>query len=108
MPTVPKRTNNLGCKRFVQKLHYSLTICAIAFRDSTILDVSSGAIAQSFDISEKWFICHEPHSLNYEFLGDTDLNTDRFNPRLTSPAPLIRSENSDRSSPQPVLATPAF
>jgi len=38
--------------------------------------VLSGAIAQSFDISEKWFICHCTHSLNYEFRG-AQILTDR-------------------------------
>src|SRR5215470_10902324 len=69
MAPVPEHTDNFSCERLVQKFHNGFTICAVPFRDSTILDVLSGAIAQSFDISEKWFICHEPHSLNYEFRG---------------------------------------
>src|SRR5215510_2006606 len=69
MASIPEHTDNLSCQRLVQKFHNSFTICAVSFCDSTILDVLSGAIAQSFDISEKWFICHWPHSLNYEFRG---------------------------------------
>jgi hypothetical protein len=67
MPSVTKSANDLGCERFIQKFYNSLTICAISFRDSTIFDVLSGAIAQSLDISEKWLISHEPHSLIMNF-----------------------------------------
>jgi hypothetical protein len=58
MTTVSKRTNDLGCERFVQEFDYGFAVGAIALRDSTILDVLSGAFAQSFDISEKWLISH--------------------------------------------------
>jgi hypothetical protein len=58
MTTVSKHTNDLGCERFVQKFDYGFAVCAISLCDSTILDVLSGAFAQSFDISEKWLISH--------------------------------------------------
>jgi hypothetical protein len=62
MPSIAKHANDLGCERFVQKFDYGFAVGAIALRDSTILDVLSGALAQSLDISEKWLISHGPHS----------------------------------------------
>src|SRR5678816_1848202 len=69
MTTVAKHANDLGCERFVQKFDYGFAVSAIALRDSTILDVLSGAFAQSLDISEKWLISHEPHSSGFRFRG---------------------------------------
>jgi hypothetical protein len=58
MTTVSKHTHDLGRQRFVQKFDYGFAVRAVALRNSTILDVLSGALAQSFDVSEKWLICH--------------------------------------------------
>jgi hypothetical protein len=69
MAPVAEDTNDLGCERFVQKFDYGFAVRAITRCDSTILDVLSGALAQSFDISEKWLISHELTPLQYEFRG---------------------------------------
>jgi hypothetical protein len=69
MTAVSKRTNDLGCKRFVQKFDYGFAVCAIALGDSTILDVLSGAFAQGLDVSEKWLISHGLTPLNLD-LGE--------------------------------------
>src|SRR5262245_8511030 len=69
MAPVAEYTNDLGCERFVQKFDYGFAIRVITRCDSTILDVLSGAFAQSFDISEKWLISHELTPLQYEFRG---------------------------------------
>jgi hypothetical protein len=69
MTTVSKHANDLGCERFIQKFDYGFAVSAIALRDSTILDVLSGAFAQSLDISEKWLISHGLTPLQYEFRG---------------------------------------
>jgi hypothetical protein len=58
MTTVSKRTNNFGREGFVQKFDYGFAVCAIPLCDSTILNVLSGAFAQSFYVSEKWLISH--------------------------------------------------
>src|SRR5215217_9034225 len=69
MAPVAEHTNDLGCERFVQKFDYGFAVRAITRCDSTILDVLSGAFAQSLDVSEKWLICHELTPLQYEFRG---------------------------------------
>jgi len=69
MTPVPEHTNDLGCERFVQKFDYGFAVRTITRCDSTILDVLSGAFAQSLDISEKWLICHGLTPLQYEFRG---------------------------------------
>src|SRR5215212_4091787 len=69
MTAVSKRTNDLGRERFVQKFDYGFAVRAIAFSDSTILDVLSGAFAQSLDISEKWLIRHRLTPLQSGFRG---------------------------------------
>src|SRR6185369_6429418 len=69
MAPVAEDTNDLGCERFVQKFDYGFAVRAITRCDSTILDVLSGALAQSFDISEKWLISHELTPL-YMNLGE--------------------------------------
>src|SRR4051794_685722 len=63
MASVPQYTNDFSRQRFIQKLDYRLAVGTIAFGHSTILDVLPGAFAQSFNISEKWFVSHSPHSL---------------------------------------------
>src|SRR6185369_10643626 len=69
MTPVPEHTNDLGCERFVQKFDYGFAVRTITRCDSTILDVLSGAFAQSLDISEKWLIRHGLTPLHHEFRG---------------------------------------
>src|ERR1700741_4206203 len=115
MASIPEHTNNLGCQCLVQKFDYSFTICAVSFGDSTILDVLSGAIAQRFDISEKWFICHESHSLylnlgepgskpSFRCIPTDDQKFISVNPRLTCPAPSRLLARSHRLLPRPAPA----
>src|SRR5215213_1339400 len=59
MPSIPQRTHDLSCQRFVQKLDYCFAIGAVTFGHRSVFDVLSCAFAQSFDVSEKWFISHD-------------------------------------------------
>src|SRR5687767_2882075 len=84
MSLVAQHANDFGRQRLVQKFNYGFAISSIAFGNSAILDMFSGAFAQSFYVSEKWFISHSTHSLKYEFRGAAIL-TDPFNRWLICP-----------------------
>jgi hypothetical protein len=58
MTSVSQCTNYFSGERFIQKLDYCFTVGAVALGYSSILDVLSGAFAQSLYVSEKWFISH--------------------------------------------------
>jgi hypothetical protein len=66
MTSVSQRTHYLGGQRFVQKLDHGFTVGAVALGYSSILDMLSGAFAQSLYVSEKWFVSHglTPCSMN--------------------------------------------
>src|SRR5689334_21223171 len=56
--SVTQYTNDLSCQCFVQHLDHCSAVGAVALGHSSIVDMLSGAFAQSLDISEKWFISH--------------------------------------------------
>jgi hypothetical protein len=64
MSFVAQNANDFSCQSLVQQFDNSLSISSIAFRNSAILNMFPGAFAQSFYVSEKWFIGHSTHSLN--------------------------------------------
>src|SRR6185312_1205793 len=70
MAFIPQHTDDLRRQRLVQDFHYRLAIRAVTFGHSAILNVLSRSLAQSLDISEKWFISHGPHSFNMN-LGES-------------------------------------
>jgi len=69
MAFIPQHTDDFGRQRLVQNFHCRLAIRAITFGHSAILDVLSRALAQSLNVSEKWFISHGASLLQREFRG---------------------------------------
>jgi hypothetical protein len=63
VPFVSQDADDFGSQRFVQNFDGGFAISGVARGNCAVFDVLSRALAQSFDISEKWFIRHDPHSL---------------------------------------------
>jgi hypothetical protein len=59
VPFISQDADDLCRQGFVQKFNYGFAIGAVAFGYSAVLDVLPRSLAQSFDVSEKWFICHD-------------------------------------------------
>jgi hypothetical protein len=59
VPFVSQDADDLCRQSFVQKFDYSFAIGCVAFGNRAVLDVPARPFTQSFDISEKWFICHD-------------------------------------------------
>ena len=71
MPPVPEDADDFGGQGLIQDFDCCLPVSLIAFGNRAILDVLTGALAQSFDISKKrfvsnsfrtWLISHGFHS----------------------------------------------
>src|SRR2546425_8272153 len=58
MPLITQYADNLGRQGLVQKLYHRLAVSTIAFSYGAFLNVLSRAFAQSFDVSQKWFVSH--------------------------------------------------
>jgi hypothetical protein len=59
VPFVSQDADDFSGQRFVEKLDGSFAISLVPFSDCAVFDMLSRALAQSFDVSEKWFICHD-------------------------------------------------
>src|SRR5678809_731752 len=68
MPFVSKHADQLGGERFIQDSDRCPQISGITFSNGSVFNVLTCAFAQSFNVSEKWFIRHGTHSLN-QILG---------------------------------------
>jgi hypothetical protein len=58
MTFIPEYAHDLSGERFVQKFNYRFAIGGVALGHGAVLDVLPCALAQSFDVSEKWFSGH--------------------------------------------------
>jgi hypothetical protein len=75
MPFITQNADDLGGQRFVQEFDYRFAIRRVPFSDCAVLDVLARTFAQSFDISEKWFIGHDL-TPSTENLGGHDIRPD--------------------------------
>src|SRR5688572_10444631 len=59
MALVSQHTHYLSRQGFIQQLVNCLTVGSVPLGNRTVLDVLARPLAQSFDVSEKWFISHD-------------------------------------------------
>jgi hypothetical protein len=59
MPLVSQHANDLSRQRLVQKFDHRIAIRFIALGHGAVLNMFARACAQSFDVSQKWFVSHD-------------------------------------------------
>jgi hypothetical protein len=59
MPFVSEDADDLRSQRFVQELDDRFAIRSVTLGHRTVLNMLSRALAQSFNVSEKWLIRHD-------------------------------------------------
>ena len=58
MAPVTEHADNFSGQGFIQDLDCSLAVGGVAFGNCAIFDVLARALAQCFDVGQKWFIGH--------------------------------------------------
>src|SRR6266571_3014761 len=78
MASITQDADDFCSQSFVQDFDHSLAVGAVAFGDRAVFNVFSRALAERFDVGQKWFISHDvtPSFMSYSE-GRPDVTSDR-------------------------------